>query len=170
MTDGCDISNEIALRLTSRDLSDDKSTLVQVMAWCHQATSHYLNQCWPRYLPPYGVTRPQWVNLVTTAGATIRNCYKTSEITRWVNSTLTSEVTLITIIVPSRNPTMVTQRSQSWLSMNNSHPFLNKASKFDIKNPRSKSCMCSKIKVTSLTLGQGHCQGQNWWPHFRPSI
>ena len=23
----------------------DKSTLVQVMAWCHQATSHYLNQC-----------------------------------------------------------------------------------------------------------------------------
>ena len=22
------------------------STLVQVMAWCHQAPSHYLNQCW----------------------------------------------------------------------------------------------------------------------------
>ena len=40
----------------------DKSTLVQVMAWCHQATSHYLNQCWPISLPPYDVTRPQWVN------------------------------------------------------------------------------------------------------------
>ena len=25
----------------------DKSTLVQVMAWCRQATSHYLSQCWP---------------------------------------------------------------------------------------------------------------------------
>ena len=25
------------------------------------APSHYLNQCWPRSLPPYGVTRPQWV-------------------------------------------------------------------------------------------------------------
>ena len=37
-------------------------TLVQVMAWCHQATSHYLNQCWPRSMSPYGVTRPQWVN------------------------------------------------------------------------------------------------------------
>ena len=24
-----------------------KSTLVQVMAWCHQAPSYYLNQCWP---------------------------------------------------------------------------------------------------------------------------
>ena len=36
---GCDISSETALRLTSWD----KSTLV--MAWCHQATSHYPNQC-----------------------------------------------------------------------------------------------------------------------------
>ena len=24
----------------------ENSTLVQVMAWCHQATSHYLSQCW----------------------------------------------------------------------------------------------------------------------------
>ena len=38
-----------------------KSTLVQVMAWCRQATSHYLSQCWPRSMLPYGVTRPQWV-------------------------------------------------------------------------------------------------------------
>ena len=53
VTDGCDISSKIALRWTSLDHSDDKSTLVQVMAWCHQATSHYLNQCWPRSLPPY---------------------------------------------------------------------------------------------------------------------
>ena len=28
------------------DFTDDQSTLVQVMAWCHQATSHYLSQCW----------------------------------------------------------------------------------------------------------------------------
>ena len=32
------------------------------MAWCHQATSHYLSQCWPRSISPYGITRPQWVN------------------------------------------------------------------------------------------------------------
>ena len=37
--------------------SDDKSTLVQVMACYHQATSHFLNQCWPNSLTPYGVTR-----------------------------------------------------------------------------------------------------------------
>ena len=45
------------------DLIDGKSTLPQVVAWCHQATSHYLSQCWPRSLSPYGVIRPQWVNV-----------------------------------------------------------------------------------------------------------
>ena len=43
------------------DLTDDKSTLVQVMAWFRQAPIHYLSQCWPRFISPYGVTRPQWV-------------------------------------------------------------------------------------------------------------
>ena len=46
----------------SLDFIDDQSTLVWVMAWCRQATSHYLSQSWPRSLSPYGVTRPQWVN------------------------------------------------------------------------------------------------------------
>ena len=39
------------------DLCEDKSTLVQVMTWCH-----YLSQCWPRSVSPYGVTGAQWVN------------------------------------------------------------------------------------------------------------
>ena len=43
--------------------ADDKSTLVQVMAWCRQTTSHYLSQCWPSSMSPYGVIRPQWVNI-----------------------------------------------------------------------------------------------------------
>ena len=47
----------------SLDLTDDKSTLVQVMAWCRQATSHYLSQCWLRSVSPYGVIRPQWVKM-----------------------------------------------------------------------------------------------------------
>ena len=50
-----------ALRWMPQDLTDDKSALVQVMAWCHQATSHYLSQCWLSSLSPYGVARPQWV-------------------------------------------------------------------------------------------------------------
>ena len=59
---GWSISYEIALRWMPQDLTDDKSALVKVMAWCRQATSHYLSQCWPRSMLPNGVTRPQWVN------------------------------------------------------------------------------------------------------------
>ena len=35
-------SCETVLRRMPQNPSDDKTTLVQVMAWCHQATSHYL--------------------------------------------------------------------------------------------------------------------------------
>ena len=48
---------------TPQDLTNDKSNLVQVMAWCRQATSHYLSQCWPRSLSPHGITKPQWVKI-----------------------------------------------------------------------------------------------------------
>ena len=54
-------SHDNALLWMPQDLTDDKSKLVQVMAWCHQATSHYMSQCWLSSLSPYGVARPQWV-------------------------------------------------------------------------------------------------------------
>ena len=59
MIDGRGISCEIALIWISLDLDDEKSTLVQIMA----VPSHYLSQCWPRSLSPYGVTRLQWVKI-----------------------------------------------------------------------------------------------------------
>ena len=65
MNCGWGMSHDIAHRWMPLDLTDDKSTLVQVMVWCHQATSHYLSQCWPRSLSPNGVTRPQWVQVST---------------------------------------------------------------------------------------------------------
>ena len=58
------IIDEIALIWMSLDFTDDQSTLVQVMAWCRQAISHYPSQCWPRSLSPYGVIRPQWVKAI----------------------------------------------------------------------------------------------------------
>ena len=57
------ISCEITLRWIQQDLIDDKSALVQVMAWCHQATSHCLNHCRPRFVLPYGISGPQWVDI-----------------------------------------------------------------------------------------------------------
>ena len=67
--DGWGISCEITLIWMSLDLNDEKSTLVQVMAWCRQAPSHYLSQSWPRSLSTYGVTRPQGVNVPLTRKA-----------------------------------------------------------------------------------------------------
>ena len=61
--DGWGIFCEIALIWMSLDFTDDQPLLVQVMAWCRQATSHCLSQCWPRSLSPYGVIRPKWVKL-----------------------------------------------------------------------------------------------------------
>ena len=52
---------EIVFSWMPQNFINEKWTLVQVMAWCHHITSHHLNQCWPRSLSTYGVTRPQWV-------------------------------------------------------------------------------------------------------------
>ena len=63
-TDILSISSKISLRWMPHDTFDVNSALVQVMAWCHQAPSHYLNQCWPRSMTQYGITRPQRVNAI----------------------------------------------------------------------------------------------------------
>ena len=55
---------EIALSWMPQNFINKKSKLVQIMAWCGQATRHCLSQCWHRSMSPYGVTMPQWVNCV----------------------------------------------------------------------------------------------------------
>ena len=70
---GWGISSEISLRWMSLDFPGDKSTLVQVMAWCRQATSHYLSQCWPRLVSTYVMAKPQWVNVKLQIHANIMN-------------------------------------------------------------------------------------------------
>ena len=55
---------EIVLRWMYIYLIDDKSLLVQVMAWCRQAIRHYLNQFRPRSMSPYVATKPQCLKLI----------------------------------------------------------------------------------------------------------
>ena len=62
-------SYKIAIRWMPQNTFDDKSTLTQVIAWCRQATSYYLSQCWYRSMLPYGITRPQWVNSLRPSDA-----------------------------------------------------------------------------------------------------
>ena len=55
---------EIALRWMLQYLTSDWSTWVGTIT--DQATSHYLSQCQPRCVLPYGVTISQWVNHVSS--------------------------------------------------------------------------------------------------------
>ena len=55
-------THEIALRRMPQSLTNDKSTLAQVMTWNHEAPSHSWANVDPD-LSPYGVTRPQWINM-----------------------------------------------------------------------------------------------------------
>ena len=41
-------------------------TLFLMKLFASHMTTHYLNQYWPMYMKPYGVTRPQWVKLSFT--------------------------------------------------------------------------------------------------------
>ena len=50
--------NDKAISWMAEDFTDDKSTLVQVMAWCRRSKSYYLSQCRPRAISPYRVIRP----------------------------------------------------------------------------------------------------------------
>ena len=56
------ILSEIALRAMLLDLCHSKAILVQIMAWCHQLTTCYLCQYWPRSISPYVISRVHWVN------------------------------------------------------------------------------------------------------------
>ena len=40
----------------AQDPTIERSTLIEVMAWCRQATGHYLKQYLTTFISPYGVT------------------------------------------------------------------------------------------------------------------
>ena len=53
------VSCEISFRCMLQGPIDDKASLDPVTA-----PIHYLIQCWPRSMLPYGITRPQWGNSI----------------------------------------------------------------------------------------------------------
>ena len=121
---GWGISCAIVFRWMSLDLSDGKSTLVQVMAWCRQATSHYLSQCWPRSMSPYGVTRPQWVNrnshhkdkMVLQQSHISDENTQLNLLAKWSLRHITSKTILIMIIWQPHDHLISIDKTVSWLS------------------------------------------------------
>ena len=73
----------------------DKLTLVQVIiVWCRQAASHYLSQCWPRSMSPYGINRPQRVNMLRPGYAVCVYICKYIYIYLWTGSLLVQAMAL----------------------------------------------------------------------------
>ena len=96
-----------------RDLTDDKSSLIQVMAWCHQATRHYLSHCWPRSMSPYGVTRPQWVKKLK-----LKNGSQTYRITQSIFDCTSSAVhtTIVTIDIYAQPSAVIYNTNITYLT------------------------------------------------------
>ena len=76
------------------NLTNEKSTLVQITAWCRQATSHYLNQCWSSSMTPFGIIRPQWVKTPD----------KHHTASSWLQSTIGFPITVPTNFLNGRLP------------------------------------------------------------------
>ena len=110
------IFNATALRWMPRVLTDDYSALIQVMAWCHQKTSHYLGQCWPRSMSPYGIM-PLWVSIYDSVWVIVGSISDFSSrlhvtqfwLVIWKNHTQRC-FTWIAIVISLRNASEVTQK------------------------------------------------------------
>ena len=120
------------------DLTDDKSTLVQVMASCRQATSHYLSQCWPSSMTPYGITRPQWVNAL---GSEV--CFNSLAPGRWSNFKSVISRTIFQIMLMNISGEIALR----WNSDSGKHP----------NEFRSPHIFCVKLAATMFTT---------WYLHF----
>ena len=57
--------NKISLKHVPWCLTDDKWTLVEVIAWCIQATSHHLIWCWLKSVTPYKMAETLILTLIT---------------------------------------------------------------------------------------------------------
>ena len=83
--------------VTATNITDDWIKFVGVMAWCPQATSHYLSHCWRRSMLPYCVTR-QWCD------ALLRHQQKQSTLQWRDNERDGVKITIVTPPVTCRLP------------------------------------------------------------------
>ena len=140
------------------------------MAWCHQATSHYLCQCWPSSMSSYGVTRPQWVKV-----ANMHHLYKivTPHSQLWTQWELDMSTARRHLKSPqslygtSTHPTMVTHR---WLTIMVINDRLT-ALFFCVNQCPTPIPQIRLFQTLTFKLqGQGHGCGQravsNWFAFF----
>ena len=76
------ISNLNVCNNCPRDLSDDKSILVQLMTCCHPPTNHYLSQSWPKSMSSFCVPTGQCFNVENAKG--IDKSYQEERLWLWI--------------------------------------------------------------------------------------
>ena len=75
LNDNLSIFCEIIFSWMSQNLPYDLSTLVQVLAWCHQAPCHFLIPCWPGSRTTYGITMPQCLTCHSSLNMSQNLCF-----------------------------------------------------------------------------------------------
>ena len=106
-----------------QNLTNEKSTLDQVKAWCCQATSHYLSQYRLRSMSSYGVTKPQWVKHDKTSIPALPGSWKQSYKTVCLFNSLWPRDTRWWHRSGSKLPQVVAWRHQTITWFNVNHEF-----------------------------------------------
>ena len=137
------------------DLIDGKSTLVQVMAWCRQATSHYLSQFWPRSLSPYGIIRPQWVKCQMALSyqsddqLEVQAWKVVAEMIKYIYTHLSWHSIAVSIGMQNRSVWIIIGGIIFWNSLYKDHQAYSSLS----HNPRTRMMVCSlSFKLDLLSL------------------
>ena len=140
------------------------------MAWWRRATSHYLSQCWPRSLSPYGVTRPQqWVNYFIVARWHKKIVYTSSH--RSINIGLVvkklCEIKFISSYMISLWLSVFLTNSPSWTWSTVGNPLTNTPSESKWVFLQSKLNLCpnNSVNIRHFLSNFRHTYLQN--KHFR---
>ena len=93
------ISLETILRRMSGNTFDDKSAFLRAMAWCRQALTHNLSQCWPTAMWSYGVITPNNLSFDSLKCLAISTFYKASFYGTLLGRIKTYSITVIYIYI-----------------------------------------------------------------------
>ena len=126
------------------------------MAWCRQATSHCLSQCWLRSMSPYGTTRPQWVCRIWF--------YYVCILFLKIN---------IPVLVPSSSKRNITLSVVQWL-----HSVRDQHGRCDVSDHRQLNSLLNSLfmqaSINTLNTLLAFCGGIHRWtvnfPHKGPAM
>ena len=80
------------------------------MAWCHQASSHYLGQGWSSFMMQYDITRVQWVKSLWPCVALLHWGSLSTMFQVWLVAWLYQTITWTNAVLPSTRSSCIHPR------------------------------------------------------------